>query len=80
MGFLDNAIITAECPLCEYPMDIPLESVRLEGIVDCPCCKASIQLGDDKARVHAASRQTVGALAGLTDSLHPLSDAMTVEF
>lgn len=63
--FLDRASVPVPCPHCEYPLTVELLDVRLQRRVFCPCCKAPIQLVDDRASMDAASEQIDAALRSL---------------
>ena len=77
MGLFDNVFITLDCPICQYGIDVELLSVRLEEIIYCPCCKATIQLVDEEASMHVSQEGVDSAMADFESALKRLN--MTIE-
>jgi hypothetical protein len=58
MGFdLNRLFVSTECPACSYALDVQLIDVRLQRIIFCPNCKASVQLVDHEASMAGAHRK-----------------------
>lgn len=43
---VDNVLISAACPFCEFENDFTVKQVRLRDVIICRGCKHNIQLED----------------------------------
>jgi len=80
MSIFDRHFIPVNCPSCNYPVDVQFLSLRLEEVIFCPCCKASIRLHDETASAFGADKEISNALTSLSDSLKDLGGTITLEF
>ncbi len=59
----EQAFIEVDCPRCRYPMSVQLLDVRLEAVVYCPNCKASIQMCDEDSSVDTGLKRIDDAMS-----------------
>lgn len=62
----DEIWIDICCPKCNYPFEVQMIDAKLECLVYCPNCKASIKLTDNNASIHSAETE----LNNLFDNLN----------
>ena len=66
---LDRFRLEAQCPRCDYPLEVEMIDVRLGSRIFCPNCKCQIYLQDKDASIHTARDQIQHALSDLTNVL-----------
>ncbi len=49
-----QSFVLINCPKCHYGMDVELNSIRLQRLAFCPCCKSTIQLLDVDASLYGS--------------------------
>ncbi|MGF6848294.1 hypothetical protein QFZ51_003529 [Chitinophaga sp. W3I9] len=65
MFYFDDAMVSINCPCCDYGLDVELREVRLGSRVICHNCKQIIQLQDGDASVHTGLQDITQALNDL---------------
>ena len=75
---IDNAPISAACPLCDFENPFTLKQARLRDVIICRGCKANIQLDDQMNECRKAVRQIERAINELQDSLKNLNLTITL--
>jgi hypothetical protein len=69
---VDRFFVPAECPNCEYPIEVQIRDVRLEARVFCPNCKSAIHLVDHESGTEVGLRKAERALQDLAQQLRKL--------
>ena len=77
MYLLGDLFVIVNCPKCEYGSDVELQSVELQEIVFCPCCKVAIQLVDANASMHGAQEEIDSAIKELRREFNKLNRTLT---
>lgn len=70
---IDNAPISAACPLCDFENPFTLKQARLRDVIICRGCKANIHLDDQMNECRKAVRQVERAIDELQESLKNLN-------
>lgn len=79
LDLFDGLFVTLKCPKCGYGMDVEFQSVRLQAITFCPCCKVTIQLVDADASVYRGQEDVESAIKDIRSEIKKLNKTFKIK-